>query len=92
MMYHFVYVKHNHQETKLAACIPITVPARTARRMVAKSLNRNPRSIEILAYGRPINVPPADNYSKCPVCGYFAFDGLQCFDCGYTTGAKAGAP
>jgi hypothetical protein len=21
--------------------------------------------------------------SKCPVCGYFAFNGEECFDCGY---------
>ena len=23
------------------------------------------------------------NYSKCPVCGYWAFNGYECFDCGY---------
>jgi hypothetical protein len=22
-------------------------------------------------------------YSKCPRCGYHAFDGVECFDCGY---------
>lgn len=22
-------------------------------------------------------------YSKCPVCGYYAFNGEECFDCGY---------
>jgi ribosomal protein L32 len=22
-------------------------------------------------------------YSKCPRCGYWAFDGVQCWDCGY---------
>jgi ribosomal protein L32 len=21
--------------------------------------------------------------SKCPVCGYYAFNGIECFDCGY---------
>lgn len=20
---------------------------------------------------------------RCPACGYFAFDGTECFDCGY---------
>lgn len=24
-------------------------------------------------------------YSKCPVCGYWAFNGYECFDCGYKT-------
>lgn len=24
-----------------------------------------------------------NNYSKCPSCGYWAFDGSQCYDCGY---------
>lgn len=24
-----------------------------------------------------------NNYSKCPACGYFAFNGVECFDCGY---------
>jgi ribosomal protein L32 len=23
------------------------------------------------------------NYWKCPACGYYAFDGFQCWDCGY---------
>ena len=23
--------------------------------------------------------------SKCPVCGYWAFNGYECFDCGYFT-------
>jgi hypothetical protein len=23
------------------------------------------------------------SYSKCPRCGYHAFDGVECFDCGY---------
>ena len=22
-------------------------------------------------------------YYKCPNCGYWAYDGYQCFDCGY---------
>lgn len=22
-------------------------------------------------------------YSKCPACGYYAFNGYECFDCGY---------
>lgn len=22
-------------------------------------------------------------YSKCPRCGYWAYDGFECFDCGY---------
>jgi len=22
-------------------------------------------------------------YGKCPRCGYFAFDGYECHDCGY---------
>lgn len=22
--------------------------------------------------------------SKCPVCGYYGFNGYECFDCGYT--------
>lgn len=26
------------------------------------------------------------NLSKCPVCGYWAFNGYECFDCGYTVG------
>jgi len=21
--------------------------------------------------------------SKCPVCGYYAYNGFECFDCGY---------
>ena len=21
--------------------------------------------------------------SKCPACGYYAFNGVECFDCGY---------
>jgi len=21
--------------------------------------------------------------SKCPVCGYYAYNGYECFDCGY---------
>ena len=21
--------------------------------------------------------------SRCPVCGYYAFNGVECFDCGY---------
>jgi len=21
--------------------------------------------------------------TKCPVCGYFGFNGYECFDCGY---------
>lgn len=24
-----------------------------------------------------------DGLSKCPVCGYWAFDGYECQDCGY---------
>ena len=24
-----------------------------------------------------------NNYSKCPVCGYWAFNGYECFDCGF---------
>ena len=23
--------------------------------------------------------------SKCPICGYYGFNGYECFDCGYTT-------
>lgn len=23
-------------------------------------------------------------YDRCPVCGYYAFDGYECRDCGYT--------
>lgn len=23
------------------------------------------------------------NYMKCPRCGYYAFDGSECMDCGY---------
>lgn len=23
-------------------------------------------------------------YNKCPSCGYWAFDGTECHDCGYT--------
>lgn len=22
-------------------------------------------------------------YSKCPCCGYYGFNGQECFDCGY---------
>lgn len=25
-----------------------------------------------------------DNYYKCPRCGYYAFDGSYCWDCGYS--------
>lgn len=28
------------------------------------------------------------NYSKCPVCGYWAFNGVECFDCGYRSCGK----
>jgi len=27
------------------------------------------------------------NYNKCPACGYWAFNGYECFDCGYRCGA-----
>lgn len=23
------------------------------------------------------------NLSQCPACGYWAFNGIECFDCGY---------
>ncbi len=26
---------------------------------------------------------PKLSYSQCPVCGYWAFNGVECFDCGY---------
>jgi hypothetical protein len=26
---------------------------------------------------------PVRAYSCCPICGYYAFDGLECLDCGY---------
>lgn len=29
-----------------------------------------------------IEQPPP---TECPVCGYFAFNGYECFDCGYRT-------
>ena len=22
-------------------------------------------------------------YYRCPACGYWAFNGIECFDCGY---------
>ena len=25
-----------------------------------------------------------DGYYKCPKCGYYAFDGSYCWDCGYS--------
>ena len=28
-------------------------------------------------------------YSRCPRCGYWAFDGYECHDCGYRTGRDA---
>jgi hypothetical protein len=29
-------------------------------------------------------------YDKCPVCGYYGFNGQECFDCGYRP-AQGGA-
>lgn len=26
---------------------------------------------------------------KCPICGYWAFNGQECFDCGYRPGGSA---
>jgi len=23
------------------------------------------------------------SYGRCPACGYFGFNGVECFDCGY---------
>jgi hypothetical protein len=28
--------------------------------------------------------------SRCPRCGYWAFDGAECYDCGYRPGARIG--
>lgn len=28
-------------------------------------------------------ISPHDGFSKCPCCGYYAFNGRECFDCGY---------
>jgi hypothetical protein len=25
-------------------------------------------------------------YYRCPACGYWAFNGIECFDCGYRPG------
>jgi len=27
--------------------------------------------------------PDRCKHSKCPICGYHAFNGEECFDCGY---------
>ena len=27
-------------------------------------------------------------YFRCPSCGYFGFDGTECFDCGYRAPAS----
>jgi ribosomal protein L32 len=25
---------------------------------------------------------------RCPACGYYAFNGIECFDCGYRTDGR----
>jgi hypothetical protein len=37
----------------------------------------------IFADGRPDYDPPANTLDRCPSCGYHAFNGVECFDCGY---------
>ena len=37
---------------------------------------------------RRVNEQCSPGLMQCPACGYYAFNGVECFDCGYRAGGE----
>ncbi len=75
-------------------------PPRHYRESLATDLRceRAQRAAEVRAFGYTTKsrdariahlertLGPEASYSKCPRCGYWAWDGFECHDCGYRRG------
>lgn len=48
----------------------------------AAQMEGRPRRM-VMCDERRKRVVLAMSHSKCPACGYYAFNGVECFDCGY---------
>ncbi len=61
-------------------------PCETAMKPTAYATDCAHNPLVCLASKKLGSIPgraPIPALSKCPACGYYAWNGIECFDCGY---------
>jgi hypothetical protein len=63
-------------------CVCCAPPPGKERRKIRRRARSRVRQGDRIVIGE-IKSAMLSGLSRCPCCGYYAFNGVECFDCGY---------